>query len=113
MATRNLRGRGMVTFELAVGILAACLITALLGWGIGLVGLQARCTEVASQIARQLGRGDEQAADEARGRVPRGGQVRVVDGPGEVEVLVIVEARWGSFGPIEVSGRAVAPAQGR
>ena len=33
----NAAHRGMVTFELAIGLLAACLATALLGWGIGLV----------------------------------------------------------------------------
>ena len=48
----NAAHRGMVTFELAIGLLTACLATALLGWGIGLVGLQARCTESAGQIAR-------------------------------------------------------------
>ncbi|MDI9628339.1 MAG: TadE family type IV pilus minor pilin [Acidobacteriota bacterium] len=105
--------RGMVTFELAIGILAACLATALLGWGIGLVGLQARCTESAGQIARQLGRDDQQAADEARGRVPEGAAVLVSEAPTEVAVVVSVEASWGAFGPITVEGRAAAPTGGR
>lgn len=110
---RRIASRGMVTFELAIGILAACLVTAMLGWAISLVGLQARCTEVASQIARQLGRGDQVAAGEARERIPDGAQVQVVDGADQVEVRVVVAAQWGHFGPIEVSGRAVAPTQGR
>lgn len=103
----------MVTFELAVGILAACLVTGLLGWGIALVGLQARCAEVASQVARQIGRGDPQAASEARRRAPDGAIVTVDENTHDVEVTVLVEARWGAFGPVEVRGRAVAPAQGR
>lgn len=105
--------RGMVTFELAIGILAACLVTAMLGWGVSLFGLQARCSEAASQIARQLGRGDQEAAEEARARVPQGARVQVLDGRDEVEVAVVVEARWGSFGPVEVSGKAIAPTRGR
>lgn len=105
--------RGMVTFELAVGLLAACLATALLGWGIGLVGLQARCTESAGQIARQLGRDDEQAAAEARGRVPDGAAVQVIEAATEVTVVVSVEQSWGAFGPVTIRGRAATPAEGR
>lgn len=105
--------RGMVTFELAVGILSAALLTALLGWGIGLVSLQSRCTDVAGQVARQLGRGDSVAADEARGRVPADAQVQVHEGPSEVEVVVVAQASWGVFGPVEVTGRAISPTQGR
>ncbi len=105
--------RGMVTVELAVGVLAACLVAALLGWGIGLIGLQARCSESASQIARQLGRDDQQAADEARLRVPDGAEVRVTSGNTTVEVLVTAQASWGRFGPVTVQGRATAPTRGR
>lgn len=109
----NAAQRGMVTFELAVGLLTACLVTALLGWGIGLVGLQARCTESAGQIARQLGRDDEQAAAEARGRVPDGAAVQVIEAATEVTVVVSVERSWGAFGPVIIRGRAAAPAEGR
>lgn len=105
--------RGMVTVELAVGVLAACLVAALLGWGIGLIGLQARCGESASQIARQLGRDDQQAADEARLRVPDGAEVRVTSGNTTVEVLVTAQASWGRLGPVTVQGRATAPTRGR
>lgn len=105
--------RGMVTVELAIGVMTACLVAALLGWGIGLIGLQARCSESASQIARQLGRDDQQAADEARLRVPDGAEVRVTSGNTTVEVLVTAQASWGRFGPVTVQGRATAPTQGR
>lgn len=109
----NAAHRGMVTFELAIGLLAACLATALLGWGIGLVGLQARCTESAGQIARQLGRDDEQAAAQARGRVPDGAAVQVIEAATEVTVLVSVERSWGAFGPVTIQGRAATPTEGR
>lgn len=110
---RHKSPRGMVTFELAVGILAAALLTTFLGWGIELISLQARCSDLASQIARQLARGDTDAADEARQRVPAPGEVQITEGSTEVEVLVTVQATWGVLGPIEIAGRAVAPAAGR
>lgn len=105
--------RGMVTFELAVGILAACVVTAMLGWGIALLGVQAQCAEVAGQIARQLGRGDSVAAAEAQGRAPEGAQISVSEGAGEIVVVVRLDAYWGALGPVPVQGRAVAPSDGR
>lgn len=105
--------RGMVTFELAIGILSAALLTAMLGWGIGLISLQARCTDAASQIARQLARGDAEAAEAARERVPDEAAVQITEGSAEVEVLVSVQASWGVLGPIEVAGHAAAPTGGR
>lgn len=105
--------RGMVTFELAVGILTASLLAGLLGWGMALVGLQARCTDLASQVARQLGRGDLPAAAQAQARVPDGGQVLVNESDQQIEVMIVVEASWGVLGPVKISGRAVAPTGGR
>lgn len=105
--------RGMVTFELAIGLLAACVVAALLGWGINLIALQARCSDSASQIVRQLARGDTQAAQQAEQRVPPAARVDVTENPDEIVVAVSVSARWGVFGPIEVRGRASAPTKGR
>lgn len=107
------KSRGMVTFELAVGILSAALLTALLSWGVGLIALQAQCSDVASQVARQLARGDVEAAEQAEQRVPTNGRVSVMERPTEIEVAVVVQVSWGRLGPIDVTGSAVAPTQGR
>lgn len=99
----------MVTFELAVGVLSACLLAAVLGWGISLVTLQSRCSDAATQIVRQLARGDQQAAADAISRAPEGAQVLTDDQPDKIKVTVLVEVRWGAFGPVEVRASAVAP----
>ncbi len=103
----------MVTFELAVGVLSVVVLAALLGWGVNLVALQARCTDVAGQVARQLARGDESAADEAKALAPVDSVVLVEQDARLVRVSVTVDARWGYFGPVSVTGRASAPAEGR
>lgn len=105
--------RGMVTFELAIGILAACLLAGMLGWTIGLVALQARCSDAAGQIVRQLARGDDEAAQEAKDRAPDGADIEVTEAPGVITVLVSVDANWGALGPVEIKGRASAPDGGR
>lgn len=102
----------MVTFELAIGILSACLVAAALGWGVSLITLQSRCSDAATQIARQLARGDQQAADEAIARAPKDAQVITEPRPGEIKVTVLVEASWGAFGPVQVKASAVLPVEG-
>ncbi len=111
--SRRCAQRGMVTAELAVAILAACLLTGILGWTVSLVALQARCADAAGQIARQLARGDQEAAREAEERIPDGAQLKVEESATEVTVLVTVEAHWGTLGPVEITGRASSPGGGR
>lgn len=98
--------RGMVTAELAVSILAAAFIAAGMCWVIGVIGTQVRCQDSASAIARQLARGDEAAADRARGSVPDGSDVQISDDDGVVRVAVTAELHWGRLGPVTVGGRA-------
>lgn len=105
--------RGMVTFELAVGMLTACLMAGMLGWTVSLVALQARCSDAAGQIVRQLARGDQEAAQEAEQHVPDGARVQVVEAGQQITVQVAVDARWGALGPIEIEGRATAPTAGQ
>jgi len=97
--------RGMVTAELAVGLLSAALITAVLAWTLSLVALQARCEMTATAIARQVARGDDAAAASARSAGPAGADVSISRG---ASIVVHVSARssWGPIGPIEVAGRA-------
>lgn len=69
--------RGMVTAELAVGLLALSVVVVIAVWTVGLVVVRTQCSDVAAQVARQLARGDQQQADAARGRAPpRGGRAR-------------------------------------
>ena len=101
--------RGMVTFELAVGVLSAAVVAALMCWLISLVGLQTACGDVAAQVARQMARGDSAAADAVIREAPRGAKVTTTEGAGQVQVRVDVDARWGQLGPVHLTGRAVLP----
>ncbi len=87
---RRRSGRGMVTAELAVAILAALSLFLLLCWGIVLVVQQLRCVDTAAAVARQEARGDRQAAAAARAQAPDGARVHVRRRPGQVVVRVDV-----------------------
>ena len=110
---RQSRQRGMVTVELAVGMLTACLMAGMLGWTVSLVALQARCSDAAGQIARQLARGDQEAAQQAEVHMPDGAALTVLESDARVTVLVAVETHWGALGPVAIEGRASAPSGGR
>ena len=110
---RQSRQRGMVTVELAVGMLTACLMAGMLGWTVSLVALQARCSDAAGQIARQLARGDQEAAQQAEEHMPDGAALTVLESDARVTVLVAVETHWGALGPVAIEGRASAPSGGR
>jgi hypothetical protein len=86
-------GRGMVTAELAVAILAAAAVMVMLSWGIFLITIQLRCIDTAAAIARQTARGDTAAVVAARGRAPRGAVVEVSKTPTLVRVDVRVSVR--------------------
>lgn len=100
--------RGMVTVELAVGLLTASLAVAVACWVVMLVVLQGRCEQVAGQVARQVARADDKAADEAKRRVPAGGRVEVSTTDRQVRVVVDAASSFGPIGPVRVTGRAVA-----
>ena len=100
------RERGMVTAELAVGLLTATLVAAILAWVIGLAGLQARCNDTAAAVARQYARGDESAAIDASRAAPEGSSVQADVMSGQVRVVVVAKRSWGALGPISIEGRA-------
>ncbi len=107
MLTRCRSGeRGMVTFELAVGILSATFMAGVLCWVIAVVGVQIRCNDTATEIARQTARGDQAAVQRARAGAPKDAQVQVENSGADVEVMVTTEMRWGKIGPLTVSGSA-------
>ena len=83
----------MVTAELAVTILTAFTLLIMMVWGVYLVVLQLRCTDVAAAVARQVARNDTAAADRARAQAPPGATVQVSRTPRLVTVTVRVRAK--------------------
>ena len=102
------RQRGMVTAELAVGLLVAVLVSMIGAWAVNLIAVQATCGDVAAQIARQLARGDQDAADSASHRAPSGASVQVSTAGEEIRVVVRVERSLGRLGPVKLAGSAMA-----
>ncbi len=100
--------RGMVTVELAIGVVAATLVAAFLA-GLTLLGVaQAACAETASQVARQTARGDVVAVREAEERAPAGAVVEVSrDGRG-VSARVTAPFRLLSLAAAELTVEAWA-----
>lgn len=100
--------RGMVTVELAIGILALAMVTVMLGFAVSLVGLHGACADVASQVARQLARDDFKAADAAKARAPKNASIRIDNSDSLVRVEVSVNASIGRVGMVPISATAVA-----
>ena len=82
------RERGMVTVELAVGLLAAGLAVAAVSWLMAVLVAQAQIFNTATEVARQVARGDEAAVERARDDALEGAVVtdEIVDGAVRVEV---------------------------
>lgn len=100
--------RGLVTVELAIGFLTASLLAITLA-GLVILGVtQAAAQRTAAEVARQLARGDQPAADRARAEAPRGGTVTVTQVEQGVEVRVRAPLRILGVGRVEVSAKAWA-----
>lgn len=100
--------RGMVTVEIAIGILTLAMVTVMLGFAVSMIGLHGACADVASQVARQLARDDIKAAEEAKARAPRNARVDVQFQDSLVQVEVSVDATFGRVGSIPIKAKAVA-----
>lgn len=84
-------GRGMVTVELAMGILTISVITVVLVSIIAVGVTHSAATSAAQQIARHAARGDAQAVKRAHDELPPRSTVRI---EGEADgVAVTVESR--------------------
>lgn len=105
----RLRERGMVTAELAIGILTATLIAVGLCWGLSVVVVHTMCADVAAQVARAEARGDATASDEARGHAPAGASISVDKSGDQVRVAVTTAVRLGHVVAVQVTGMAVMP----
>ena len=72
LSARSRPERGMVTAELAVGVLAVMLVTLMLAWCLHLVTRQLLLEDTAAEVARQAARGDLVAVTAAREDAPPG-----------------------------------------
>ncbi len=97
-----------MTLELAAALLVVGLVVAGCAQLLGLVMVQVRCADVAAQVAREVGRGDQEAATKATQQAPGGATVQVSKDQGWVSVTVTVRRSVGPVGPIMLSGQATA-----
>ena len=95
----------MVTVELAVGFVTATLLAVTLSAVVLLGVAQAACARTSSEMARQLGRGDEVAARAAEVEAPAGSQARVVRQSDGVSVQVEVPVRVLGIGSVTVTAQ--------
>ena len=100
--------RGMVTVELAIGLLTMAIVAVVGAFVVSMVVVQTRCGDTASAIARQLARGDEDAAARARSNAPPGAAIQVTRTRDHVRVTVGVVERLGRIGPLHLSSQAEA-----
>lgn len=102
--------RGLITAELAVGILSAMVVMIMLAWGLFLVVVQVRCIDAAAEIARQAARDDHEAVDQARAKAPAGSRIKIKTAGDVVQVEVRTKAKPLRKGlpAIELNARAEA-----
>ena len=91
------RERGMVTVEVALGLLSGGLAVTVVVWLVAVLVAQTQIFDTASEVARQAARGDDAAVARAKDDALDGAQVNdeVIDGA--VRVTVTYDAR--PFGP--------------
>ena len=86
--------RGMVTAEIAISSLVLVAVAAGMVGIFGMILTQIRCTDAASEIARQSARGDQAAADRVSRQLPPGATVATSrPTAGVVKVTVTVAVR--------------------
>lgn len=113
-ALRRRRGsgeRGMVSVELALGILTLVAITAFLGWVLSVGITQARVNDAALRAARSIARGEEIATDQVAELAPPGSDVEISNRGGYTVVRVIAQASFAGFGSVTLTGVASYPTE--
>lgn len=99
------KSRGMVTIELAIGLLSVVTITVFMFWIVQLGVVQAKCVDTATQVARQLARGDKAAAKKAMAAKPAGAKVITSRTAKEIRVEVLVSKKYLGIA-VPISGTA-------
>lgn len=93
MAQRARPATGMVTAEMAVGLLSVALLMVVMAWLAGVLALQVRCIDTAAEVARQAARDDLAAVERAKADGPRGAEVAVTTSGQTAQVRVRARAR--------------------
>jgi Flp pilus assembly protein TadG len=98
----------MVTAELAIGAFVIAVLVMGLAGLFGAILAQVRCSDAASEIARQAARGDEAAVHQIEEGLPDSAVVNVAESDGVVTAEVVVSLTpWGEWLPsITVGGEA-------
>ncbi|MFT3833200.1 MAG: TadE family type IV pilus minor pilin [Micropruina sp.] len=101
--------RGMVSVEVAFGVLLSALVALGLCYLIAIVVQLGQLQAVAGEVARQQARGDSAAAQRAQADAPTGARVRIGGSGTDVVVEVELQSRpWGGVIPaVGLSARAV------
>lgn len=92
--------RGMATVELALSLVGLTLATGMALWSVWVLGQQVRVVDTAREVARQVARGDDQAARQAAQRGPAGVTVTSTRQAGDAVVTARLQVRV--FDPLPV-----------
>lgn len=99
--------RGMVTVELALSLIGLMLASLIGMWFVWVLGQQVRCVDTAREVARQLARGDDEAAHRAAQSGPQGIAVTSERRDGDAVVTVRLQARpFERLPPVPLSATA-------
>lgn len=99
----GLRERGLVTVELAIGFVTVTLLAAVLMGVVSLGLAQAAAARTSSEVARQLARGDSEAAERAEQEAPPGARVEARDVDDGVRVTTEVPVDIFGIGVVDVT----------
>jgi len=92
--------RGMVSIEVAFGIMLSAVVATGLSYLIAVVVQLGQLQATAGEVARQQARGDTAAAQRATRDAPEGAVVRVSGSGGDVVVVVELESKpWAGLIP--------------
>ncbi|MDO5068046.1 MAG: TadE family type IV pilus minor pilin [Propionibacteriaceae bacterium] len=101
--------RGMVTVELAIGLIAVVMLLGTLT-GVVLLGVtQAGLHTASAEVARHLARGDAKAADAAAERAPAGVTATTRTTREGVAVTLTAGVKLPGLGVVSLSSHAFAP----
>lgn len=98
----------MVTVELAIGFVTIALLIPVLTGVVASGASYVSCERSAAEVARQLARGDQDAANKAKGEAPDGTSFDTADRDKGIEVAVAVPVKIFQLPQFEVACTAWA-----
>ncbi len=100
--------RGMVTVELAIGLVGLAFVTVILASLFNVGAGYHTCAVAATEVARQLARGDVAAAQRVQDALPASSKVSVRNVDDGIEVKVAMRVSVVALAPIDVAADAWA-----